>query len=188
MDFVEYQDVLPALKDLGVEEVEDGDGLSRLELGPSKNLKIIHVKAPESRVDPYPEAEVSERSKDEIAELVRELLNRLHLAELLVVPVSTWRDVITCVAYDLAEDEEWQEMDAVSAIHQNTRNPLAITQPEYNVLNDMIASLFRNGESPKHDVIITSDMAPLLIEIFHDGAISITSDPSVSTHIDKALG
>lgn len=189
MEFVVYQDVLPGMQELGVVEVEDADGLSRLELEPGKNLKVIHVKCPASRVEPYPEASmVVDRSREEIERLLQHILHRLHIAEVLVIPVSCWREVINCVAYDLASDEAWQEMDAVSAIHQNTRNPLAVTPAEYHVLYEMVVSLFNNGSGPRHDLVITSDVAPLLIEVFHDGALSLTCDLSVSTHVEKFLG
>lgn len=187
VEFIQYSEVSKNLADQGVVEAADGD-LMRLELEPSDSLRTIHVRDSSSRVQPYPDARVKERAKNDLPNLVEEILGRLHLTEVLVIPIRNWRSIIDTVAFDMAEDEDWIEMDAIAAMHQNTRNPLAVTRGETHVLIDMIRAIFNHGESPDQDLTITSDVTPVLIEIFPDGAVSVTSQAAICDEIDKSLG
>lgn len=187
MEFVEYTTVLPALNDLGIVEVSDEVGIVRLELDPNPDLKSLHIRDPKSTVPPYPDAQVFQRPSKEIAQLVHHVIDRIHLTEVLVVPVANWQRIIDCVAFDLAQDEEWSDIDAIAALHQNTRNPLAVTRAETPLLIKMIRSLLTNGAQSAHDLIITSDVTAVLIEVFHDGAASVTIDAGVMVGVSKAL-
>ncbi len=188
MEFVEYGEILPNLQKHGLVEVSDDAGLIRLEMDPSPKLATMHVASPESTTPPYPDVRVVTRGREELAEILEGILNKLHLTEVLVIPVSTWRAILDCVAYDLAADEEWQEMDATSALHQNTRNALAVTWGETRVLVDMTRALLKNGDSARQDFVITSDFCPLLIEVFADGAFCITYSEPVIRELARSLG
>lgn len=187
MEFVQYREVLPGLQEQGLIETADDAGLCRLEIESQPRLKTLHIKDPTSRVPPYPDAIVLDRPKVEIAEILEQALDRIHLSEVLVIPVGQWRAVIDCVAFDLASDEEWQEIDRLAALNQNTRNALAVTRGETRLLIDMVRSLFANGTEANQDLTVTSDVAPLLVEIFHDGAISLTWDGSIVDALVKQL-
>lgn len=187
MEFVQYREVLPGLQEQGLIEAADDEGLIRLEIEPQPRLKTLHVRDPASRVPPYPDAVVLERPKADLNEILEQCLDRIHLAEVLVIPVGLWRDVIDCVAYDLAADEEWREIDALAALHQNTRNALAVTRGETCLLIDMVRSLLSHGSSPRHDLAITSDVVPLLVEVFHDGAVSLIWEGAIIDSLLKHL-
>lgn len=187
MEFVQYREVLPGLQEQGLIETADDAGLTRLEIEPQPRLKTVHVRDPQSKVQPYPDAIVIDQPKADLAGLLEQALDRIHLSEVLVVPVGQWRSIIDCVAFDLAADEEWQEIDRLAALHQNTRNALAVTRGETRLLIDMVRSLLTNATEPMQDLCITSDVAPLLVEVFHDGALSITWDGSIVDSICKSI-
>jgi len=187
VDFVKYQEIVPALTEQGVVEVADEANLIRLEMDPDRPFTIRHIRDPESQVQPYPDAAVDERPKSELPEIIEHVLGKLHLNEVLVIPVGVWREVIDCVAFDMAEKEEWGEIDAIAAMHQNTRNALAIPRGETRVLIDMLRALFNHADGPKHDLIITSDVKPLLLEVFYDGAISVTCEAGVGDEIAQVI-
>lgn len=187
MEFVQYREVLPGLQEQGLIETADDAGLCRLEIEPQPRLKTLHVKDSASRVAPYPDAIVITRPKSGLADVLEQALDRIHLSEVLVIPVGLWRAVIDCVAFDLAADEEWQEIDRLAALNQNTRNALAVTRGETRLLIDMVRSLFANGTEANQDLTVTSDVAPLLVEIFHDGAISLTWDGAIIDALVKHL-
>ena len=136
MEFVQYREVLPGLQEQGLIETADDAGLSRLEIEPQPRLKTLHVHDPSSKIPPYPDAIVITRPKSELADFLEQVLDRIHLNEVLVIPVSQWRSVIDCVAFDLAADEEWQEIDRLAALNQNTRNALVLRE---KALPDLIA-------------------------------------------------
>lgn len=187
MEFIEYQEVLPGLRKQGITEVEDDRGMIRLEAEPDPSLQVLHLKCDGSTTPPYPDARILDRQKDHLAAEVIGILGRLHLNEVLVVPVCNWQGVIVCAAYDLAADETWIEFDAVAALHQTTRNPLAVTRGEFSVLEVMIRAILENGESPTHDLMISSDLIPLLIEVFPDGAVSVTCKHDVAEELVRNL-
>lgn len=187
MEFVQYREVLPGLQEQGLIEAADEEALTRLEIEPQPRLKTLHLRDPLSRVPPYPDALVLDRPKEDLSGILEQALDRIHLSEVLVIPVGQWRDIIDCVAFDLASDEQWQEIDALAALHQNTRNALAVTRGETRVLVEMVRSLLANGSSARHDLTITSDVAPLLIEVFHDGALSLTWEGAIVDHLVKHL-
>jgi hypothetical protein len=187
VEFVGYPEVLPRLREHGLEEFEDPDGCVRLEMPATEGTRSLHVKAPTSHVVPYPEAEVFECDKEELAELVGQFLSRMYLSEVLIVPVSTWREIIDCVAYDLASDEDWLEMDAISAVHQNTRNALAVTRAETSVTVEMIRALLKNADSPRQDLCIVSEVTPLLVEVFHDGAVCVSCLEGVAEELARIV-
>jgi len=187
VEFVQYREVLPGLQEHGLIEAADADGLTRLEIEPQPRLETLHVRDPASDVQPYPDATVIEMPKAELADFLEQAIDRIHLNEVLVIPVGQWRAVIDCVAFDLAADEEWQEIDALAALNQNTRNALAVTRGETRLLIDMVRSLLNNGTDPNQDIAITSDVAPLLVEVFHDGAISLTWDGAIIDALLKQL-
>lgn len=180
MLFVPYTDILPQLNAQGIVEVEDESNFVRLEIYPDDSSVhpnyIHHIADPGSKVLPYAEAEIFERSVDDLPDILDLLLTKLHLPELLVIPVGVWREIINCIAFDLASDPNWSEIDAMAALHQNTRNVLAVPRSETHVLINIIRALLNHAEGPQHDLILTSDRTPLLIEIFHDGALSVTSE------------
>ena len=201
MLFVNYADILPKLITLGIVEVEDENDLVRLEINPDlpdsalsvshhpstgSQLHIHHISDPSSQVLPYPEAGLFSMSAAELPEVLDRVLSKLHLPDLLVIPVGVWRDVIDSIAFDLAADPNWTEIDAMAALHQNTRNALAVPRSETPVLINMIRALLNNAQGPQHDLIITSDSTLLLIELFHDGALSITSEFDLNDQITRA--
>ncbi|MBL1218612.1 MAG: hypothetical protein D8M59_14100 [Planctomycetes bacterium] len=187
MEFIEYQAVLPGLRDQGITEVEDDQGRIRLEADPSPTLQVLHFKSETSTTPPYPDARILDRAKENLPAEIIEILGRLHLNEVIVVPVCEWQGVIVCAAYDLANDETWIEFDAVAALHQKTRDPLAVTRGEFSVLQVMIKAILENGESPAQDLIITSDLIPLLIEVFPDGTVSVTCRQDVADELVRNL-
>lgn len=174
--FINYEDILPDLLAQGLIEVVDEDGLIRLEMGAEVEVEVYHVADPASRVVPYPGAAVISRPTSALPGIIEQTLNKLHLNEVLVIPVDRWSGIVDCIAFEMATDESWSEIDAMMAMHQNSRNALSISRSEMPVLIKMIRTLLAHAEGPAQDIIITSDVRPVLFEIFSDGALSVTSD------------
>lgn len=187
VEFLEYREVLPALMRQGLAEAEDDAGLIRLEFDPNPRLKCTHVKDPGSTFPPYPDAAVKEKAKDALPEMIRHVVAKMNLNEVSVIPVGAWRDVLDCVAFELANDEHWREVDALAAMHQQTRNPLVFAKAETPILGKMVQALLKGGTTPRHDIIITCDSRPLLLEIFHDGAFSLTCEAGMAEQALKGL-
>ncbi len=174
--FINYEDILPDLTAQGLIEVTDEQNLVRLEMGAESEVGVCHFADPASKVLPYPGAEVITRPASELPNIIEQMLGKLHLSEMLVIPVDRWRPIVDCIAFEMAADENWTEIDAMMAMHQNTRNALSVPRSETDVLIHMISCLLANAEGPQQDIIITSDVRPVIFEVFSDGALSVTSD------------
>ncbi len=184
--FIKYEDILPDLKAQGLIEVADEQNLIRLEMGTESEVGVCHFADPASKVLPYPGAEVFSRPASDIPSIIEQMLSKVHLSEMLVIPVDRWRPIVDCIAFEMADDENWTEIDAMMAMHQNTRNALSVPRSETDVLIHMIRCLLANAEGPQQDIMITSDVRPVLFEIFSDGALSVTSDTSMAEQLARS--
>ncbi len=187
MLFVKHEDLLPSLEKQGLVKVEDELGLIRFEFNPDVEVCAYHIQDPTSRVLPFPDAVISQRSKDSLPETLDHLLSRIHLNEVLVIPAGVWKDVMNCVAYDMAKDEDWGEIDAIVAMHLNTRNALAVPRSETRILIELVQALFKNATEPRQDITLVSEDRSVFFEIFGDGAISLTCVSTLADEINRTL-
>jgi len=187
VQFVKYEEILPTLSKQGIVEVEDEQNFIRFDLNPDLPIGCLHFSDPQSNVLPRPDAITFSKSKEAIPAILDHVIGKLHLSEVLVTPVGLWKQILDTVAFDLAADEDWLEIDAMSALHLNTRNALAVPRAETRVLVDMMASLLKNAGGPQHDLIITSESSPVLFELFYDGALSIATEAGIAEQLAKSL-
>jgi hypothetical protein len=52
--------------------------------------------------------------KDRLPKTVEHILHKLHLSQVLLIPVSKWRHLFDAVAFSMAENEEWQAVDTAA--------------------------------------------------------------------------
>lgn len=124
--------------------------------------------------------------RDRLAEFAGEVLARLHFAEVVAVPVTTWRDVLDIASFDLAENEEWADIDAEAAIHVATRDPLSILPPDRPLARALFEAVLRHADEPKHDLSVVALDAPFVMEVRHNGSLWIQC--ANETAADTILG
>lgn len=110
---------------------------------------------------------------ERVGEAVEEIIHKLHATEWVIIPAGRWRGVLDLVAYTLAEDEDWQPVDAEAALHQNTHNPLGFALGERHIVGALIGALFQSELGPEQDLTIACIDAPLLIELRHDRTLRV---------------
>lgn len=171
MEFVKEQEALPVLRECGLEQVpQDGD-LIYLEMTGENDVVHLHFACGESQSEPRDGAKTVAVSKDRLAPVLDHIVRRLHLDQVLLIPVAKWRAVFDCVAFSLAENEEWQEMDAAATVELNRRDPLLCTHGDYHTMRCLVQALLNDADSPTQGLMMASPRATLLVEVVPDGAL-----------------
>jgi len=110
---------------------------------------------------------------DRLGKAAEEIIHKTHIAEWVIIPVGKWRSVLDLVAYTLAEDEDWQGIDAEAALHMHSHDPLGFALGERHAVSALIGALIGNASGPEHGITIASIDAPMLLEVRHDGTMSL---------------
>lgn len=110
---------------------------------------------------------------DRLGKAAEEIIHKTHIAEWVIIPVGKWRSVLDLVAYTLAEDEDWQGVDAEAALHMNTHDPLGFALGERHAVAALIGALVDAASGPEHGVTIASIDAPIVLHVRHDQTLSV---------------
>lgn len=178
VEFLPYNEALQSLTEQGVGEQVCGD-LVRFELS-----AIEHSENPVGQVqrvligadcDGANDAiRCVTLAKDQLGRAVEELVHSAHMAMPIMIPVGQWRDVFELVAFELAGDEIWDEVDAEAALHQHSRDPLGLHQKQRHVLSKIVDALLATASEEKHDLTIAALDTPVVIEVLHTGQIRLS--------------
>lgn len=186
MEFLEYDNVRDVLKGLEVTEAPDGD---RMLFGLQDKDGVVHGLYIGPADGDAPEGyERSEAPKDKLGELVEEILTRLHIGEAALVPAKNWRAVLDLAAFDLAQDEMWQDIDAEAAMHQTNRDPLVLGPEARPLAGTIVKALCEHADAPDHELTITSLDAPIVMTVRHTGSLEVLCpNAAVRQRVGKAV-
>jgi len=174
VDFVKEQEALEVLQECGLEQTPVGEDLVYLRMNENDDVVHLHLASEDSTVEPHDGAKVLTTPKDQFASILEHIIHRLHLDQILLIPVGKWRKVFDCVAFSLADNEDWQEFDATATVELNRRDPLLCGPPDYQTVVSLIEALINDAEEPSQGLMITCTAAPLLAEIVPDGAVRLS--------------
>jgi len=170
VEFVDYGEAVQLLNEQGIYEVTEGDRTS-LALEETDDIVHLHMASTDSQTEPLAGAEVMRFDKTRLPAIVENILHKLHLTQVLMIPVAKWRKVFDAVAFSLADNEEWQAVDTAATVALNTRDPLLCEPQDFHTIAALIGALFADAESPDQSVVLVTTGAPVLIEIVPDGAV-----------------
>lgn len=173
MEFVHENEVADLLDEHRLKRVPHGDERIYLEMDPGDELVHLHLKSAESQAAPRDGASVHEVERGRLPKLVEHIIHLLHMEQVLLLPVGKWRKVFDAVAFSLAENEDWQEIDAAATVELNTRDPLLCEPADFHTLVALIEALLDDAEDPDQGLMLVPTAAPILIEIIPDGAVRI---------------
>lgn len=171
VEFLSYDKILASLARLGVVEVADGE-LLHFTLDGSEAVRVAI--APKGSPVGAGVEHVFGCPLDRIGEKAEQVLHRLHIGDVAIVPAPRWRDVLDLVVFDLAKDEVWLEVDTDATLHQNVRDPLVVPPKHRHIIRTLVSSLMANGESPSHDVTIAGLESPFLMSVAPGRSLTIT--------------
>jgi hypothetical protein len=172
VEFLVYSDAVDELKKGGVVAVEEGDFVHfRLE----KTAKIVtetrEALLGTDLAGAGEDVRTAEVPNERLPELLEGIIHRNHMTEALLVPVGKWKNIVDLLAFELAEDETWQEIDTQAALNLNTRNPMILGPEDMHIVKPMLEGLLKTGESPESDLTIMAVGAPLVFEFRCSGQV-----------------
>lgn len=178
VEFLDYKKAAKELAELGVAERPDGD-LMRFTLDAEVDSVhepvelVIGPEAPDG--DP---ARHVKASREALGEIVAAFVHSTRTPETLLIPAAHWRTIIDLVAYELASDEAWLEVDAEASLHQNGRDPLSLLPPDLHLLETLARALSSAitaaGEAePAEDVYVITMGVPVIFCLSHTGVLRV---------------
>ncbi len=177
MEFVPYNEAHGWLGELGIAERREGDSI-RFELDAESVAKIRPGEIVRATIGTAP-GDASgtrhvEAKPDTLGEVAEGILHKSHLNQILLIPVGQWRAVLDLLAFALADDEDWLDIDAEASLHQNSHDPLMIVPRQRHIIPKIVNALIVNGEDPAHDLTIASAESPLLVEVGSAGRLALS--------------
>lgn len=173
MEFVQEDEVADLLEEHRLKRVPIGDDRIHLEMDSGDELVHVHLQSAESCAEPRPGASIHKIDRERLPKLVEHVIHLLHMEQILLLPVGKWRKVFDAVAFSLANNEDWQEIDAAATVELNTRDPLLCEPADFHTLIALIEALLNDAESSDQGLMLVPTAAPILIEIIPDGAVRI---------------
>ena len=174
VEFVSYDEVLDLLEDYGIDRVPDGEERVYLRMNDAEGVVHMHLACPESQAKPLQGATTVDVEKERLPKLLDHIIHLLHLNQVLLIPVCKWRKVFDAVAFSLAQNEGWQEVDAAATVELNTRDPLLCEPVDFHTLVDLIQALLRDAETADQGLMLMATGSPVLVELVPDGAVRLS--------------
>jgi hypothetical protein len=165
---------LDLLKEQGIQESPEGEDLVYLVLTGTETVVHLHLACSESTSEPREGADVVALEKDRLPGAVDHILHKLHLSQVLMIPISKWRNVFDAVAFSMTENEDWQAIDAQATVELNTRDPLFCEAGDFQTVSALMRALLDDADAPEQGLMLTTTEAPLLVEVIPDGAVRVT--------------
>lgn len=187
MEFISDGEVNELLEQHGIERQAQDDDHAYLrmvdELSPQRHLAV-----PGCDVEPIPGAEVVEFTAEEMPGVIDNILHKLHHNQLILFPVGRWRSIFDVVAFSLAENEEWQRVDAAATVELNTRDPLLGDTGDLHLVCELVKALFRDSESPDQGLMLITAGIPLVMEVVPNGGFRLSfGTEAVAEEISEAI-
>ena len=188
VEFVKYAEVGELLDDYGIDEVEAANDCRYLRMAEGEGAVHLHLAAEGSTCQPHAGASVLKVSRERLPQLVEHILHLLHLSQLLLIPVGKWRKVFDAVAFSLASNEDWQEVDATATVELNTRDPLLCEPADFHTLIALIEALVRDADAPDQGLMFIAAASPVLVEVVPDGVGAVRISVGSQVLADELSG
>lgn len=159
MEFVGFAEVWPELARNGIVEANRPEGERALDVDQARSPSIMEI-GPGAKggaaVDVASEA---------AAATLEVVLHKLHLTPLFLVPFGAWRHVFDVVAFGLAKNAHWQEIDSQASVELNTRDPLVCEGRDLHTLRELVRTLMTDGESASSGLAVVATAQPMVAHV-----------------------
>jgi len=170
VDFVEFERAWSSLSELNVIRLEQStEEAFRPGLDDSDELVILDLLG----TTPDADSEQATIDASRAADALEALLHKLHLAPVLLFPIGRWRHVFDLISYEMAENQDWQEIESTAIIELNTHDPLMCEPQDLHLVHDILATILKNGTEALQGVTLTALGKPLVIAIEPPGNLRI---------------
>ena len=189
MEFIAYDEAMELLREQGIQEVPAPENRICLELMQDEAVVHLHLACTESACKPRDGAVVLVMDKERLPHAVEQIIHKLRLNQVLLIPVAKWRQVFDAVAFSMADNEDWQAVDTAATVELNTRDPLLCEPGDFHMISELIKALLHDADSPNQGLMITTIAAPFVVELVPDGAARISiGNPVLADEVVETIG
>jgi len=174
VEFIPADEAAGVLKDHGIESESPDEDHIFLRMRDGETIRHHHVSVTGTSCSPREGAIEHEIPEDKLSDVIDHLMHKLHHSQLLLIPAGKWRSVFDVVAFSLAANEEWQQIDATATVELNTRDPLLADTGDLHLLCDLTKSLMQDSEKPDQGLMMISVGQPVVVEIVPTGGIRLS--------------
>lgn len=162
VEFLSYEKAVENLKGMDVHPVESGDD------EPLISFALEAEGAESASIGPQPDGALPRTlsvQAEEIPSLLDTALHAFHVQDVMVVPAAVWREVLDLIAFDLATDEAWQDIDAEANLHARSRDPLLMSPDDRETLLAIVRGVLGHGESERVGLSILAVGSPVVVRL-----------------------
>jgi hypothetical protein len=174
VEFVSPEEVAQLFEEFGIERHCEGDECVYLQMNSGEGVVHMHLATKESTCEPWEGAATIQVDKERLPKVVEHVIHLLDLHQVLLIPVGKWRKVFDAVAFSLADNEHWQEVDASATVELNTRDPLLCEPGDFHTLIALIQALLKDSDSSEQGLNFIATASPVLVELVPDGAVRLS--------------
>lgn len=188
LEFVSHEETVDLFDEFGIERIPDGEDRVYLRMQDAQGVVHLHLACRDTKAPPLKGASLVHVEKDHLPRMVDHIIHLLRLNQMLLIPVGKWRKVFDAVAFSLATNEAWQEMDAAATVELNTRDPLLCEPADFHTVMALIGALLRDAEAADQGLMCVATASPVLVEIVPDGAVRLSlGSPVLADEVAEAF-
>lgn len=174
MEFIPADEAANVISDHGIESESPDEDHIYLRMGDGDTVLHHHVAVSGNESSPREGSIAYEITEEQLPNVIDHLMHKLHHSQLLLIPVGKWRSVFDVVAFSLAANEEWQQIDATATVELNSRDPLLADAGDLHILCDLAKALLNDSEKPDQGLMLISVGQPVVVEIVPTGGIRLS--------------
>ena len=165
VEFISEGEVAELLQSHGITQVSEDEDHVYCRMGDEAASHHVHLCVPDAESEPREGAQVYQIEADRMESVLNHVLHKLHHNQFILIPVGKWRSIFDAVAFSLAENEEWQAIDAAATVELNTRDPLLADAGDLHLLCDLVGAIIRDSETPDHGLMMITAGVPVVLEL-----------------------
>ena len=188
VEFISEGEVSQLLKSHGITQVPEDEDHVYCRMGDEAASNHVHLCVPDAAGEPRDGAQVYEIEPDRMEGVLNHVLHKLHHNQFILIPVGKWRSIFDAVAFSLAENEEWQAIDAAATVELNTRDPLLADAGDLHLLCDLVGAIIRDSETPDHGLMMITAGVPVVLELVSAGVVRMSfGNQAVAEEVAEAF-
>ena len=165
MDFIKADEIRDLLNNYGIEQDTTVENHVFLRMSSGQSVQHLVLSIAGTTCDVPEGADRQDVTKEALPSVIKHLLYKLHNNQMVLVPVGKWRSIFDIVAFSLAENEDWQRIDAAASVELNSRDPLLADSGDLHLLEDLFLALVRDSETPDQGLVLITVGLPVVLEL-----------------------
>jgi hypothetical protein len=165
VDFIKADEIRDLLHDYGIEPEIPDENHVFLRMRDGHSVQHFAVTLAGADCDLPESTDRQEIDSSQLPGVMKHLLAKLHHNQMVLIPVGKWRSIFDIVAFSLAENDDWQRIDAAASVELNSRDPLLADAGDLHLLEQLFGALLRDSDSPEQGLMLITVGVPVLLAL-----------------------